>query len=144
MRRAFPICEACQGNGRADRDFDDVPTSCRVCDGARVDIYASDPRMAGSSREAVRLLDIEATEAAWRNASETYPEPDWANLPASWTESGGKSDELARMKLTVAILERNGSPAVMHARVAFRLPLEPETRFPRTPWLRPWMRSSRS
>ena len=89
------------------------------------------------------------TGLVWRGfpvrAGDGARPPDvWANLPASWTESGGKSDELARMKLTVAILERNGSPAVMHARVAFRLPLEPETRFPRTPWLRPWVRSSRS
>ena len=137
MRKPFPTCTECHGTGSANRTFDDVPTSCRMCDGARVDIYAFDARMAGVSRQELRFADSQMVDAAWEEASLTHPHIDYCNLPDGWTDADGEAIGLARSRLTVAILEREGSPASTYARASFGFPLAPATRFPRTPWMRP-------
>ena len=125
MMKPFPTCTACQGSGLAARQFCDQPKSCWVCDGARVDIYANDPRVAASSRQAVKFLDSEAVNAAWAEATVTFPEVDYCNLPEGWMDADGRKLLSAQARLTVEILERTDSPAVMQARVTFGLPLEP-------------------
>ena len=136
MRKPFPTCAECRGTGRADRDFDDMPTSCRACDGAGVDFYAFDARLAASSREDLRYADGQLLEAAWKKALLTHPDVDVDDWPDGWTHELGDALYRTQKSLVVAILEREGSPALTYVRALYRLPLESD-RFPKTPWLRP-------
>lgn len=139
MTRAFPTCTECRGIGLAAQQLYDMKTPCQACDGAGVDIYAHDARLVGSSRPAVRFMDSELTDVAWKEASASFPEVNYADLPEGWTDADGERLYRSRTRLTVAILEREGSPAVTYARASFGFPLAPATRFPRTPWMRPWV-----